>query len=67
MSSGDEAPKKVNNLIKEAFDILKQETDKDRKELDAFDEATKKTERVHSSKIVKLDVGGHHFSTTLET
>ena len=67
MSSGDEALNKVNNHIKEAFDILKQETDRVRREKEALDEVDRKPERVHSSKIVKFNVGGHLFSTTLET
>ena len=67
MSSSDEALNKVNNHIKEAFEILKQETDRVRKEKEAFDEVDRKPERVRSSKIVKLNVGGHFFSTTLET
>ena len=66
-SPSDEALKKVNNYIKEAFDILKEETDRVRKEKDALEEAAKKLEHVHFSKIVKLNVGGHVFSTSLET
>jgi len=64
---GEEALEKVNNYIKEVFDILKQETNKVRKERDAFDEVAKKLEHVHFSKLVKLNVGGHLFSTSLET
>ena len=62
-----EAPKKVNNYIKRAFDILKQETGRVHKQMDALDEVAKDLEHVHSSKIVKLNVGGHLFSTNLET
>jgi len=58
---------KVNNYIKEVFEILKHETTKVRKERDAFDEVAKKLEHVHFSKLVKLNVGGHLFSTSLET
>ena len=35
--------------------------------MDAFDEAANKLEHVHFSKVVKLNVGGHIFSTSLET
>ena len=63
----EEAFGKVNNYIKEVFDILKLETNKVRKERDAFDEVAKKLEHVHFSKLVKLNVGGHLFSTSLET
>jgi len=64
---GEEAFVKVNNYIKEVFEILKHETTKVRKERDAFDEVAKKLEHVHFSKLVKLNVGGHLFSTSLET
>ena len=64
---GEEAFEKVSNYIKEVFDILKHETNKVRKERDAFDEVAKKLEHVHFSKLVRVNVGGHHFSTSLET
>ena len=64
---GEEAFEKANNYIKEVFNILKQETNKVRKERDAFDGVAKKLEHVHFSKLVKLNVGGHLFSTSLET
>ena len=66
-SLGEESFEKVNSYIKAVFDILKQEKNKVRKERDAFDEVAKKLEHVHFSKLVKLNVGGHHFSTSLET
>jgi len=65
--SGAEALNKVNKHIKEVFDILTNETNKVRKEKDAFDESAKKLEHVHFSGMVKLNVGGHLFSTSLET
>ena len=36
-------------------------------EEEALDEAAKKLEHVHFSTILKLNVGGHLFSTTLAT
>lgn len=63
----DESLEEVNNYIKEAFDILKRETIKVRKEKEAFDEVAKKIEHVHFSKMVMLNVGGHFFSTSLAT
>ena len=63
----DEALEEANNYIKEAFDILKRETIKVRKEKEAFDEVAKKIEHVHFSKMVMLNVGGHFFSTSLAT
>ncbi len=63
----DETLEKVNSYIKEAFDLLKHETNRVRMEKEALDEAAKKLEHVHFSKMVKLNVGGHFFSTSLET
>lgn len=63
----DEALEEVNKHIQEAFDILKRETNKVRKEKEAFDEVAKKLEHIHFSKMLNLNVGGHHFSTSLAT
>ena len=63
----DKALDEVNKHIKEAFDILKSETNKLRKERNAFDEMAKKLEHVHFSTMLKLNVGGHFFSTSLAT
>ncbi|KAL9951570.1 hypothetical protein ACROYT_G044254 [Oculina patagonica] len=57
----------VNKHINEAFDLLNRETNRVRKEMEALDEAAKKLEHVHFSKTVKLNVGGHLFSTSLAT
>ncbi|RMX48485.1 hypothetical protein pdam_00008501 [Pocillopora damicornis] len=38
-----------------------------RKERNAFDEVAKKLEHVHFSTMLKLNVGGHFFSTSLAT
>ncbi|KAL9951581.1 hypothetical protein ACROYT_G044265 [Oculina patagonica] len=63
----DEALGEVNQHIKEAFDILKREMNKVRKEKEAFDEVAKKLEHIHFSKMLNLNVGGHRFSTSLAT
>lgn len=47
----------ANKRIKEAFDILNNETNRVRKELEAYDKSAKKLEHVHFSKIVKLTIG----------
>ena len=57
----------VNGRVKEVVDILNRETNRVRKEMEALDEAAKKLEHVHFSKMLKLNVGGHLFSTTLAT
>ena len=67
MSTCDEALEEVNRHIKEAFDILKREASKVRKEKQSFDEVAKKLEHVHFSKMLKLNVGGHLFSTSVAT
>ena len=64
---GFEALDEVNKHIKDAFDILNRETNKLRKERNAFDEVAKKLEHVHFSTMLKLNVGGHFFSTSLAT
>ena len=64
---GDETLDKVNKHIKDAFDILKRETNRLRKERNDFDEVAKKLEHVHFSSMLKLNVGGHFFSTSLAT
>ena len=66
-SPSDEALEEVNNHIKEVFEILKRETKKVRVEKEALNEAAKKLEHVHFSTMLKLNVGGHLFSTSLST
>ena len=66
-STSDEALEEVNNHMKEAFEILKRETKKVRMEKEALDDAAKKLENVHFSTMLKLNVGGHLFSTSLST
>ena len=66
-SHSSEILEDVNKRVKEVFDILNSETNRVRKEMEALDEAAKKLEHVHFSKMVKLNVGGHLFSTSLAT
>ncbi|KAL9951567.1 hypothetical protein ACROYT_G044251 [Oculina patagonica] len=66
-SESSEELEDVNKRVKEVFDILNRQTNRVRKEMAALDEAAKKLEHVHFSKMVKLNVGGHLFSTSLET
>ena len=63
----DVAPDEVNRHITDAFSILRREISKVRKEKEAFEEVAKKLEHVHFSTMLKLNVGGHLFSTSLET
>ena len=57
----------VNKHVKDVLDILNREKSIARKEMEALDEAAKKLEHVHFSEMVKLNVGGHLFSTSLVT
>ena len=57
----------VNKHVKVVLDILNRETSRARKEMDALEEAAKKIEHVHFSEMVKLNVGGHLFATSLAT
>lgn len=66
-ASSSEALEEVNGHIKDVFEILKRETMKVRREMDAFDSVAKKLKHVHFSKTLKLNVGGQLFSTSLET
>ena len=66
-SHSNEVFEEVNKHVKNVLDILNRETSRARKEMEALDEAAKKLEHVHFSKMLKLNVGGHLFSTSLET
>ena len=66
-SSSDGAFEELYQHINDVHNILKRETNKLRKEKEAFDKVAKKLEHVHFSKMLKLNVGGHMFTTSLET
>ena len=66
-SHSEEVLKEVNKHVKDVLDILNRETSRARKEMDALDEAAKKLQHVHFSEMVRLNVGGHLFSTSLAT
>ena len=66
-SPRDGAFEELHKHINDVHDILKRETNKLRKEKEAFDEIARKLEHVHFSKMLKLNVGGHMFTTSLET
>ena len=66
-SHSSEVLEDANKRVKDVLDILSRETNRVRKEMEALDEAAKKLEHVHFSKMVKLSVGGHFFSTSLAT
>ena len=57
----------AENCIKEACEILQRETARVRQEQEAIDSMSKKLDHVHFSSTVKLNVGGQHFTTSLQT
>ena len=57
----------LHKRIDEFHDIVRQETNKLCKEKEAFDEVAKKLEHVQFSEMLKLNVGSHMFTTSLET
>ena len=63
----DEAVKELYKHIDDFHNIMKRETNKLRKEKEAFDEVAKKLEHVHFSEMLKLNVGGHMFASSLQT
>ena len=57
----------VTRRVKEVYDILTRETNRGFMEMEAHDEPAKKLEQSPFPKIVKLNVGGHIFLTSLGT
>ena len=57
----------AEHYIKEAFEILKEETSRLRQEQESIDAMSKKLDQVHFSSTVKLNVGGQHFTTSVQT
>ena len=66
-SHSSEVLEDVNKRVKDVLDILSRETNRVRKEMEALDEAAKKLEHIHFSKMVTLNVCGHFFLTSLAT
>jgi len=57
----------VTRRVKQVYDILNCETKRVCKENEVLHEAAKTFEQNHLPKIVKLNVGGHIFMTSLAT
>jgi len=62
-----EALEEALDFMKKAYDIMKQQALDVRKEKEAFESVTKKLEHVHFASTIKLNVGGQHFTTSLQT
>ena len=54
-------------FMKKAYDIMSKEAEDVRKERETFESVAKKLEHVHFSSTIKLNVGGQHFTTSLQT
>ena len=57
----------AENYIKEACEMVQREATRLRLEQEAIDSMSKKLEHVHFSSTIKLNVGGHHFATCIQT
>ena len=57
----------AENYFKEACDIFQREATRLRQEREAIDHMSRKLENVLFSSTVKLNVGGHHFTTSVQT
>ena len=62
-----EALQEALDLMKKAYDIMKEQALDVRKEKEAFDSVAKKLEHVHFASTIKLNVGGQYFTTSLQT
>ena len=65
-SNGSEVLENGNKRVQGGSDILNRETKRVRR-LETLDESAKNSEHVYFPKMVKLNIGGHFFSTSLET
>ncbi|XP_022777972.1 BTB/POZ domain-containing protein KCTD6-like [Stylophora pistillata] len=57
----------AENYIKQASEMLQREAARLRHEKEAIDAMSKKLEHVHFSSTIQLNVGGHRFTTSLQT
>ena len=55
------------DLMKKAYDIMKKQALDIRKEKEAFDSVAKKLKHVHFASVLKLNVEGTEFTTSLQT
>ena len=57
----------AENYIKKACEILNRKANRVRLEQESIDAMSKKLDQVHFSSTVKLNVGGQHFTTSVQT
>ena len=63
----DQSLEYAESYFKEACEIFMREAKRLRQEQEAIDSMSKKLAHVHFSSTVKLNVGGHQFTTSLQT
>ena len=63
----DSALKEANSYIRQAYEILRREATRVKMEREAFESVAKKLKDVHFPTTVKLNVGGHYFTTSVHT
>ena len=63
----DQGLEDAEKHFKEACEIFLREAKRLRQEQEAIDSMSKKLEHIHFSSTVKLNVGGHHFTTSVQT
>ena len=64
---GNQALIDAENYIKKGCEIIQREASRVRKEQESINAMSKKLNQVHLSSTVKLNVGGQHFTTSVQT
>ena len=64
---GNQALIDAENYIKKGCEIIQREASRVRLEQESIDAMSKKLDQVHFSSTVKLNVGGQHFTTSVQT
>ena len=64
---GNQALVDAENYIKKGCEIIQREASRVRLEQESIDAMSKKLDQVHFSSTVKLNVGGQHFTTSVQT
>ena len=64
---GNQALIDAENYIKKGCEVIQREASRVRLELESIDAMSKKLDQVHFSSTVKLNVGGQHFTTSVQT
>ena len=64
---GNQALIDAENYIKKGCEIIQREATRVRHEQESIDAMSKKLDQVHFSSTVKLNVGGQHFTTSVQT